>query len=115
MKKYRFLFLLPLLLAGALLLLRPASGTPRPEGGLSPLTLQPAAFRAGSETPLDLNTADEEALCALPGIGAVRAADIVAHRTLYGPFRSVDELAAVDGIGTALLERIRPYVTVKEE
>lgn len=115
MKKYAFLLLLPILLAGALLLLRPVSGTPRPEGALPPLTLQPAVFPAASETPLDLNAADEAALCTLPEIGPSRAASIVAHRTQYGPFRSVDELAAVEGIGTALLEIIRPYVTVLPE
>ena len=114
MKQYRFLLLLPLLLAGALLFLRPATGTPRPEGSLPSLALQPAAFEPMAEVLLDLNTADDAALCTLPEIGPSRAANIVAHRTQYGPFRSVDELAAVDGIGTALLEIIRPFVTVGE-
>ena len=105
MKKYAFLLLLPILLAGALLLLRPVAGTPRPEGALPPLTLQPAAFEPTAEVLLDLNAADEAALCTLPEIGPSRAASIVAHRTQYGPFRSVDELAAVEGIGT--VEEIR--------
>ena len=112
MKKYRFLLPL-LLLAGALLFLRPVSGAPRPEGDLPPLALQPAAFHPTAEELVDLNTADEETLCTLPQISVGRAASIIAHRTQYGPFRSVDELAAVDGIGNALLEIVRPYVTVQ--
>ncbi|MEY4070688.1 MAG: hypothetical protein RL721_1302, partial [Candidatus Eisenbacteria bacterium] len=47
-------------------------------------------------------------LDALPGIGPVLAARIVAHRDRHGPFRSPDELLAVPGIGPRLLERIRP-------
>jgi len=61
---------------------------------------------------IDLNTADEDGLRALDGIGPTLARRIVEHRRVNGPFRSVDELAAVRGIGPALLRRIGPRVRV---
>lgn len=60
---------------------------------------------------IDLNTASAADLERLPGIGAGRAADIVAYRQEHGGFQSVDELTAVKGIGSATLESLRPYVT----
>ncbi len=62
--------------------------------------------------PLDLNTADEAALDALPGIGPATAKAIVEHRTKIGRFTSVDQLLDVRGIGEAKLEELRPLVRV---
>lgn len=58
----------------------------------------------------DLNRASPAELDRLPGIGPVLARRIVEHRERHGPFRSADELLGVPGIGTRLLERIRPHV-----
>ena len=38
------------------------------------------------------------------------AGRIIAYRTEHGPFRAVDELAGVHGIGKKKLDRLRPYV-----
>lgn len=62
--------------------------------------------------PLDLNTASEEQLDDLPGVGPATAAAIVAHRETNGPFGSVDDLGDVRGIGPAKLDSLRPLVTV---
>ena len=59
---------------------------------------------------VDLNTADETQLDALPGVGPVIAGRIVAWRQEHGRFSSVDELTEVSGIGDATLERLRPLV-----
>jgi competence ComEA-like helix-hairpin-helix protein len=67
---------------------------------------------ATAPKPLDLNRASAAELEALPGIGAAKAAAIVAHRDASGAFRSVDELEAVRGIGPALVEKLRPHVTL---
>jgi competence protein ComEA len=48
----------------------------------------------------------------LPRIGPVLAQRIVEYRTAQGPFRSVDELALIDGISLATVDEIRPLVTV---
>lgn len=62
--------------------------------------------------PVDLNTAGLEELDALPGVGPTTAQAIIDHRDMVGPFRSVDELLDVRGIGDAKLEQLRPLVTV---
>lgn len=62
--------------------------------------------------PVDLNTATETDLDALPGVGPVTAAAIVAWRTANGPFESVEQLGEVDGIGPARFEKLRDLVTV---
>ena len=55
---------------------------------------------AGSETPLiqlarvDLNTAGQDALCTLPGVGEQRARAIIEYRKQYGRFAAVEEAAA---------------------
>ena len=65
------------------------------------------------EYPLNLNTATQEALESLPGIGPVKAAEIIAYREKIGEFLSIDELLNVKGIGPATLESIRSYLVVK--
>ena len=63
----------------------------------------PAAAGSGGEAggQLDLNAATAEDLDALPGIGPVLAERVVDWRTENGPFRSVDQLREVPGIGEA--------------
>lgn len=64
--------------------------------------------------PIDLNTATESQLDALPGVGPATAKAIVDERARRGGrFRSVDDLLDVRGIGPAKLEEIRPLVTVR--
>jgi competence protein ComEA len=62
-----------------------------------------------------LNRATAEQLQELPGIGPVLAARIVEERHSHGPFRSVDELLRVRGIGPKTLAKVRPYVHVADE
>ena len=61
---------------------------------------------------VNLNTADAAALETLAGVGPALAARIVAWREQNGPFRSVDELTAVSGIGPKTLDGMRDQVTV---
>ena len=66
----------------------------------------------GTTGPVNLNTADAEALDALPGIGPATASAILEHREEFGAFSSVDQLLDVPGIGEAKLEAIRDLVVV---
>ena len=61
--------------------------------------------------PLDLNTATKKELQSIKGIGPVLAERIIAGR----PYRTVDDLLKVKGIGTKSLEKIRAYVVVGKE
>jgi competence protein ComEA len=70
----------------------------------------PSASVAG--TLVNLNTADEAALEALPEVGPVTAQSILDWRAENGAFTSVQELLEVDGIGEATLDQLVPYVTV---
>jgi competence protein ComEA len=69
-----------------------------------------AAITAG-ESPIDLDVAAAGQIERLTGIGEVTAARIVANRDTFGPFGSIEGLTRVKGVGPALSERIRPYVT----
>ncbi len=71
---------------------------------------QPGAELGSSA--IDLNSASAASLEALPGVGPKRAAAIVAHRAANGPFRAVDDLDAVAGIGARTLDRLRPFLFV---
>ncbi|MFZ4519722.1 MAG: helix-hairpin-helix domain-containing protein [Microthrixaceae bacterium] len=83
------------------------SGTTRSSG-----TGGPPGPSSAPAAPVDLNRATAEELDTLPGVGPSTAAAIVAHRESSGPFRSVDDLLDVRGIGDARLETLRPLVTV---
>jgi competence protein ComEA len=61
---------------------------------------------------IDLNRASAHDLDALPGVGPVLAARIIAAREERGGYRRVDELMAVRGIGPRLYARLLPYVGV---
>ncbi|MEK8023786.1 MAG: helix-hairpin-helix domain-containing protein [Candidatus Hydrogenedentota bacterium] len=69
-----------------------------------------AALHAAGE--IDINTATIEELDKLPGIGAAKAKAIVEHRAAKGPFRTVDDLQIVKGIGKERLDKFRNLVTV---
>jgi comEA protein len=61
---------------------------------------------------ININTASKEELTALPKIGPVTAERIIRYREDYGPFRAMDDLLKIKGIGPKTLERIRPFVTL---
>ena len=68
----------------------------------------------GVTAPIDVNAAGEEQLMLLPGIGPAKAKAILTYR-MKRPFRVVNDLLRVKGIGPALLKRIRPFVTVTSD
>ena len=60
---------------------------------------------------VNINTATKEELTSLKGIGEKRAQDIIDYRTKNGPFKSVDDLEKVPGIGPGTMKQIRPELT----
>lgn len=61
---------------------------------------------------ININSATAEQLQTLPGIGPSIAEEIVAYRQEKGPFRSVNELEQVRGIGKEEINAIIPYVSI---
>ena len=61
----------------------------------------------------DLNRADRAQLEQVPGIGPGLAKRIDDHRRVNGPFRSVEELRQIRGIGTATLDKVRAFLHVE--
>ncbi len=63
--------------------------------------------------PINLNKATMEELSTLPGIGPKTAQAILAFRDEHGPFKSVEELLRVRGLGPKKLAAIRERITVQ--
>jgi len=61
---------------------------------------------------VNINKATMEELIALPYIGEVKAKAIIEYRNTNGPFKSVEELLNIKGIGAKTLEKLRPFITV---
>jgi competence protein ComEA len=96
------------------LVLRMAGGT-LPEADLNQLRLYvPATGETKTPQKIDINRAEAWLLTALPGIGEVGAGRIVAYRAQNGPFRSVNDLTRVEGIGETTLSKIQNLVTIAE-
>jgi len=91
----------------------PASSSEAARGSLVPEPAEesrPETLLEG-ET-IDVNAADVYDLQRLPGIGEKRAEAIIAYREEHGPFRTVEELTGVSGIGESILEGLREYAAV---
>ena len=71
----------------------------------------PAAGTTATEAGININTATVEELTMLPGIGPSYAQRIVEHREKNGPFKKVEDLLNVRGIGEKTFERIRDRIT----
>lgn len=64
--------------------------------------------------PVDINTADAETISAeLQGVGITKAIAIVEYRKANGPFKSVDDLAKVKGIGARTVEINRKNILLE--
>lgn len=68
-----------------------------------PQTL-PDTKELAAYTQVELNTADADALCTLPGVGPRNAQAILDYRAQYGPFAQVEDAAQVPGITQAMVD-----------
>jgi len=74
-----------------------------------------SAFSLQASEVLNINSADAATIeQKLKGVGATKAQAIVKYRQKNGPFKSVDELVNVSGIGEKTLEKLRTYITVRK-
>jgi competence protein ComEA len=72
----------------------------------------PAKTDARPAVVVNLNTATATELEGLPGIGASTAARIIDYRQKHGPFKKVEELMNVQGIGEKSFLKLRSHITV---
>lgn len=68
-----------------------------------------------TEFVIDINSANWVEWSQLEGIGPSLAHRIVAFRKVHGPFRSIEDLLKVPGIGGSKLDVIRPWLTIRYE
>ena len=71
-----------------------------------------AAVKPAIVTAININTASAKELDALPGIGAKTAALIVEYRQKNGPFKKIEELINVRGVGEKSFLKLKPQLTV---
>ncbi len=92
----------------------PAGAAPAAGGtaGAAAAASGTAGTAAAAGSIVDLNTATAEQLETLDGVGPATSAKILQHRAANGPFRSVDDLDLIPGIGPKKLAAIRPRVRV---
>ncbi len=62
--------------------------------------------------PVNINTAGLMEIEALPYLGMKRSKDIIEFRDKNGPFKRVDELTKINGIGEKTLEKLKPLITL---
>jgi comEA protein len=78
--------------------------------------MQPPAQEAPAVTqaakPVNLNSASADELEALPGIGPATATRILEYRQKNGPFKKVEDLMNIKGIGEKSFLKLKPLVTV---
>lgn len=66
-----------------------------------------------NSTKVNINTANEEKLKALPGVGESMAKKIIDYRNKNGKFNSIEDIKNVSGIGDSKYENIKEYLTIK--
>lgn len=66
-----------------------------------------------SDGKVNINTADIEKLCTLPGVGEGRAKAIIEYREKQGGFRKKEDIMQVSGIGEKMFERMEAYLKVE--
>lgn len=95
----------------------PEEGEEIPEGAVcaaQPISGTAAAGVASStsSTLININTASEDTLCSLPGIGSSKAKAIIKYREDNGPFTDISQIMNVSGIGENLYNNIKDLICV---
>jgi len=86
-----------------------------PDADLSHIEIYiPREGEASLPQKIDLNRAEPWLLEALPGIGETRAQAIVAYRNENDPFKRIEDLLQVKGIGQGTFDKIKDYITVSD-
>jgi competence protein ComEA len=71
-------------------------------------------FPVSEQLKLNINEADREALCDLPGIGNTKAEAIIQYRQTNGPFEEIEDILNVPGIGEYTFEQIKDLICLNQ-
>jgi competence protein ComEA len=71
-----------------------------------------SSLQADDSNKIYINTASEQEISQLPGIGKTKAQAIIAYREEHGPFQKAEDLLNVTGIGEKTLEKIKEHIVV---
>jgi competence ComEA-like helix-hairpin-helix protein len=69
--------------------------------------------KAEQGSVVNINTASPQELQRLPGVGAVIAERIIAHREQYGPFRRAEHLMMVRGVSDRKFRQLRAMIVTE--
>jgi competence protein ComEA len=69
--------------------------------------------KASISQKLNINTATAEQLMSLPGIGKSKAKAIIDYREQQGPFKRIDDLVLVRGIGEKMLAKLSDKIALE--
>ncbi len=87
---------------------------PKPQGGGGRATKPPVTATVVSTEVVNLNSATAAQIASLPGIGPKTAELVVQYRTRNGPFKKIEEVMNVRGIGEKSFLKIKDRLTVTE-
>jgi competence protein ComEA len=73
----------------------------------------PDASVTSDAQPININTANAEALQTLKDIGPVTAQKIIDHRNKNGPFKKIEDIKKVEGIGEKTFEKLKNHIRVQ--
>lgn len=83
------------------------------QGGIDERTSSVDNLDLATVSVININTATPDQLDSLPGIGPAIAQRIIEYRESVGGFKSIDQITEVNGIGTALFNKIKDLITVE--
>jgi competence protein ComEA len=83
-------------------------GIPSPSSGTNPM----ASSGNQKESKININKADETELQNLPGIGPAKAAAIIEYRNTNGPFKAIEDLKNISGIGDKTFDKLKDLLAI---
>ena len=67
------------------------------------------------EGKVNINTATEEQIAVLPGVGPKLASEVVSYRKAKGDFKEVEDLKKVNGMGDKKFEKVKNFIVIEGE
>ncbi|OGG37964.1 hypothetical protein A2127_02300 [Candidatus Jorgensenbacteria bacterium GWC1_48_12] len=89
-----------------------SAGAINPTGSVNPISPISPTSQADQAGKININTAGYEELQKITGVGPVIAGRIIEYRNLNGPFRRIEDLKDVKGIGEVTFEKMKDEISI---